>query len=87
MVIETSDTVWTKTKQLSSYVSSRVFHTPSVSQEAPSRTTGRTTHQPNRNPSHKETSLSDSNSSAQLLKVKENRITRQTFFLLLLFLI
>jgi len=31
MVIESSDTIWTKTKQLSSYVSSRVFRTHSSS--------------------------------------------------------
>jgi len=64
MVIETSDTVWTKTKQLSSYVSSRVFHTPGGGQEM----TGRTTHPTTRQPTHIETSLSDSNSSARLLK-------------------
>jgi len=37
MVLESSDTIWTKTKQLSSYVSSRVFRTSSSSRPGQTR--------------------------------------------------
>jgi len=74
MVIESSDTIWTKTKQLSSYVSSRVFRTPSSSRadqtrrEAPQGPAKSVMSGGVKNGKRSECSVGNNASTAQLIK-------------------
>ena len=71
MVIETSDTVWTKTKQLSNYVSAKMFNTSSDAQDTPRRHSAQppVSKPPQRVSKMSECSVTSSNSAAQLIKV------------------
>jgi len=70
MVIETSDTVWTKTKQFSNYVSAKMFNTSSDAQDTPRRHSAKppVSKPPQRVSKMSECSVTSSNSAAQLIK-------------------
>jgi len=70
MVIETSDTVWTKTKQFSNYVSAKMFNTSSDAQDTPRRHSAKppVSKPPQRVSKMSECSVTSSNSAVQLIK-------------------
>ena len=78
MVIESSDTIWTKTKQLSNYVSARVFRTPTSCTSSRADTTRREAPQGPaksvmsagvKNSKKSECSIGNNASTARLIKV------------------